>query len=132
MVPVPTFVARVLETEMADRDGEALVFESARGGGYLTLGPGPLHIHQGGGGGRRDRRGAAARSSPHLRVPGDQRGSEREGGAEAARPQDSGADLDRYGHLFPDDLDAVAAAFDSAADQLRTAAVPKPVAAARK
>ena len=24
--------------------------------------------------------------------------------------------LDRYGHLFPDDLDAVAAAFDSAAD----------------
>jgi Phage integrase family len=32
--------------------------------------------------------------------------------------------LDRYGHLFPDDLDAVATAFDavaqSAADQLRT------------
>jgi integrase len=40
--------------------------------------------------------------------------------------------LDRYGHLFPDDLDAVAAAFDSAADQLRTAVVPKPVAAVRK
>jgi hypothetical protein len=28
--------------------------------------------------------------------------------------------LDRYGHLFPDDLDAVANAFDSAADDLRT------------
>jgi hypothetical protein len=32
--------------------------------------------------------------------------------------------LDRYGHLFPDDLDAVAAAFDAAAestaDPLRT------------
>jgi site-specific recombinase XerC len=28
--------------------------------------------------------------------------------------------LDRYGHLFPDDLDAVADAFDSAADALRT------------
>jgi integrase len=28
--------------------------------------------------------------------------------------------LDRYGHLFPDDLDAVADAFDSAADDLRT------------
>ena len=32
--------------------------------------------------------------------------------------------LDRYGHLFPDDLDAVATAFDtaaeSAADRLRT------------
>jgi hypothetical protein len=27
---------------------------------------------------------------------------------------------DRYGHLFPDDLDAVADAFDSAADDLRT------------
>jgi integrase len=27
--------------------------------------------------------------------------------------------LDRYGHLFPDDLDAVAAAFDSAAGALR-------------
>ena len=38
MVPVPTFVARVLETEMDGRDGKALVFESARGGGYLTLG----------------------------------------------------------------------------------------------
>jgi site-specific recombinase XerD len=28
--------------------------------------------------------------------------------------------LDRYGHLFQDDLDAVATAFDSAADDLRT------------
>ena len=28
--------------------------------------------------------------------------------------------LDRYGHLFLDDLDAVADAFDSAADGLRT------------
>jgi integrase len=30
--------------------------------------------------------------------------------------------LDRYGHLFPDDLDAVANAFDAAADALRTIA----------
>ena len=28
--------------------------------------------------------------------------------------------LDKYGHLFPDDLDAVADAFNSAADALRT------------
>ena len=35
-VPIPAFVARLLETEIADRDG-ALVFESARGG-HLTLG----------------------------------------------------------------------------------------------
>ncbi len=41
--------------------------------------------------------------------------------------------LDRYGHLFPDDLDAVASAFDeaakTAADRLRTGAVLRPVAA---
>jgi integrase len=36
-VPMPVFVARPLETEIADRDGKAPVFESARGGGYLTL-----------------------------------------------------------------------------------------------
>jgi integrase len=35
--------------------------------------------------------------------------------------------LDKYGHLFPDDLDAVAAAFDTAADGLRTAKRLKPV-----
>ena len=29
---------RLLETEIADHDGGALVFESARGGGHLTLG----------------------------------------------------------------------------------------------
>jgi integrase len=43
--------------------------------------------------------------------------------------------LDRYGHLFPDDLDAVADAFDvaaqSTADALRTVTVLKPVAADR-
>jgi hypothetical protein len=38
MVPVPAFVARLLATEIEGRYGSALVFESARGGGYLTLG----------------------------------------------------------------------------------------------
>jgi integrase len=37
-VPVPAFVARMLKTEMAGRGKTALVFPSARGGGYLTLG----------------------------------------------------------------------------------------------
>jgi integrase len=41
--------------------------------------------------------------------------------------------LDRYGHLFPDDLDAVATAFDAAAattaDWLRTGSSLKPVTA---
>jgi integrase len=39
--------------------------------------------------------------------------------------------LDKYGHLYPDDLDAVAAAFDTAADGLRTAPVLSVVAATR-
>lgn len=37
-VPVPAFVARMLATEIAGRDGTGLAFPSARGGGYLTLG----------------------------------------------------------------------------------------------
>lgn len=36
--------------------------------------------------------------------------------------------LDKYGHLFPDDLDAVAHAFDTAADWLRTGPQLKAVA----
>jgi integrase len=35
-VPVPVFVARPLATEVEGRSGDALVFTSARGGGYLT------------------------------------------------------------------------------------------------
>jgi hypothetical protein len=35
--------------------------------------------------------------------------------------------LDKYGHLFPDDLDAVADAFDTAADALRTVGLFKPL-----
>ena len=36
-VPVPAFATRLLETEIANKDGSALVFSSARNGGYLTL-----------------------------------------------------------------------------------------------
>jgi hypothetical protein len=36
-VPVPAFLARLLETEVADRDGDALVFTSARGGGTESV-----------------------------------------------------------------------------------------------
>jgi hypothetical protein len=39
--------------------------------------------------------------------------------------------LDRDGHLFPDDLDGVAAAFDSAADALRTDDPPKAIRPSR-
>jgi len=38
---------------------------------------------------------------------------------------------DRNGHLFPDDLAAVADAFDAAADALRTTGAPKPLAVVR-
>jgi integrase len=38
--------------------------------------------------------------------------------------------LDKYGRLFADDLDAVADAFDTAADALRTVGAFKPVAVA--
>jgi hypothetical protein len=40
--------------------------------------------------------------------------------------------LDRYGHMFPDDLDAVANAFDTAADALRTMPTLKPVGVGEK
>jgi integrase len=39
--------------------------------------------------------------------------------------------LDRYGHLFPDDLDAIADAFDSAADGLRTIGAVRSVPSAK-
>jgi integrase len=114
-VPVPAFVARLLKTEMADRAADALVFESARGGGYLT----PAQA-----------RYSFAKATAAV------------DGCAGTRVQDlrhtcaslaisSGANikvvqcllghktatmtLDRYGHLYPDDLDAVADAFDTAA-----------------
>jgi hypothetical protein len=37
-VPVPAFLVRLPASEIAGGDGGALVFTSARGGGYLTLG----------------------------------------------------------------------------------------------
>jgi integrase len=119
-VPVPAFLVRLLTTEIAGRSGAQLVFPSARGGGFLTLG---------------QARYAFTKATRTV------------DGADGVRLHDlrhtcaslaisSGANvkvvqrllghktailtLDRYGHLFPDDLDAVAHAFDSAADALRT------------
>ena len=44
--------------------------------------------------------------------------------------------LDRYGHLFPDDLDAVPSAFDAAArttaDALRTVRASEPIGVGQK
>lgn len=119
-VPVPAFVARILKTEIADRDKTALVFASARGGGYLTLGQARYTFQkataavEGCDGVRlHDLRHTCAslaiRSGANIKVVQKLLGH-----------KSAVLTLDRYGHLFPDDLDAVAAAFDSAADALRT------------
>jgi integrase len=131
-VPVPTFVARLLETEMDGRHGKALVFESARGGGYLTLGQARYVFTkataavQGCGGVRlHDLRPTCA--SLAISAGANVKVVQRLLGHKTAV-----LTQDRYGHLFSDDLDAVAASFDSAPDQLRTAVVAKPVAGVRK
>ena len=111
-VPVPAFVARLLETEMADRDGNALVFESARGGGYLTLGQARYAFKKavaavGGIDGVRlhDLRHTCA--SLAISAGANVKVVQRLLGHKTAV-----LTLDRYGHLFPDDLDAVADAFE--------------------
>ncbi len=125
-VPVPAFVARLLATEIDGRAADALVFPSARGGGYLTLGQARYTFQKA---------AAAVDGCAGVRLH-DLRHTC------ASLAISSGANvkvvqrllghktavltLDRYGHLFPDDLDAVAAAFDAAAattaDGLRTIA----------
>jgi integrase len=133
-VPVPDFLTRLLKTEISDQEGDALVFSSPRDSGYLTL--------------------AQARYS-------FQKATLAVAGCEGVRLHDlrhtcaslaisEGANvkvvqkllghksavltLDKYGHLFPDDLDAVADAFDLAAattaDALRTVELSRPFAAA--
>lgn len=115
MVPVPAFVARLLATEMGDRDGSALVFTSARGGGYLTLGQARYTFQkataavEGCDGVRlHDLRHACA--SLAISAGANVKVVQRLLGHKTAV-----LTLDRYGHLFPDDLDAVADAFDAAA-----------------
>jgi integrase len=123
-VPVPAFVAPLLATEIADRDGDALVFESARGGGYLTLGQARYTFAKavsavGGIDGVRlhDLRHTCA--SLAISAGANVKVVQKLLGHKTAV-----LTLDRYGHLFPDDLEAVATAFDAAAqstaDQLRT------------
>ncbi len=120
-VPVPEFLARLLETEIAGRDHGALVFESARGGGPLTLGQARYTFTKavtavGGVDGVRlhDLRHTCA--SLAISEGANVKVVQRLLGHKTAV-----LTLDRYSHLLPDDLDAVATAFDSAADHLRTA-----------
>jgi hypothetical protein len=66
-----------------------------------------------------------------MRVSSDQRRGKYQGVQKLLGHKTAVLTLDRYGHLFPDDLDAVADAFDTAADALRTVTALKPVAVAR-
>lgn len=114
-VPVPSFVTRLLATEVDGRSDDALVFPSARGGGYLTLGQARYTFQkataavEGCEGARlHDLRHTCAslaiKSGANVKVV------QRLLGHKSAV-----LTLDRYGHMFPDDLDAVADAFDAAA-----------------
>jgi integrase len=115
-VPVPALVAKLLATEIADRAPEALVFTSARSGGYLTLaqarytftkamkaveGCDGVRIH--------DLRHTCAALA--ISAGANVKALQKLLGHKSAV-----LTLDRYGHLFPDDLDAVATALDAAAE----------------
>jgi integrase len=107
-VPVPVFLARLLETEVQGHDDTALVFPSARGGGFLTLGQARYAFQKA----TRVVDGCDGVRLPRLeadvRLAGNQCRCQREGGAEAPGHKTAVLTLDRYGHLLPDDLDAVA------------------------
>lgn len=123
-VPVPEFVARLLETEIEGRVTGELVFMSERGGGYLTLGQARYRFQKAtavvdGCNGVRlhDLRHTCA--SLAIRERANVKVVQKLLGHKTAV-----LTLDRYGHLYPDDLDALAAAFDvaagAAADAVRT------------
>ncbi len=73
---------------------------------------------------------SGATLTPYLCLVGNQLGRQCESRAETLGHKTAVLTLDRYGHLFPDDLDAVADAFDSAADGLRTVGPLRAVAEA--
>ena len=126
-VPVPGFLARLLKTEIEGRDNTALVFPSARGSAFLTLGQARYAFTKAtaavdGCAGVRlhDLRHSCA--SLAISAGANVKVVQRLLGHKTAV-----LTLDRYGHLFPDDLDAVATAFDAAADALRTTSVPNAI-----
>jgi integrase len=121
-VPVPKFLAPLLKTEIGDRPGTELLFPSRRGG-FLTLGevhwvfdPAAKAI---------DEEGLRLQDLRHtcaslsISAGANVKVLQRLLGHKTAT-----LTLDRYGHLFPDDLDSIADAFDAAveatADGLRT------------
>jgi integrase len=121
-VPVPRFLAPLLDTELAHNDSDALVFPSRRGG-YLTeselrwvfdraakaIGAEGLTPHEL----RHTCASLAIAGGANVKVLQTLLGH-----------KTATLTLDRYGHLFPDDLGRIADAFDAAAenaaDWLRT------------
>jgi integrase len=121
-VPVPKFLASLLDTELAGMGGDRLVFPSRRGG-YLTeselrwvfdpaakaIGVDGLTPHEL----RHTCASLAIAAGANVKVLQTLMGH-----------KTATLTLDRYGHLFPDDLgriaDALDAAIENAADWLRT------------
>ncbi|MFI5508958.1 tyrosine-type recombinase/integrase [Mycobacterium sp. NPDC051804] len=135
-VPVPKFLARLLKTEVDDRELGGLVFSSARSGGYLTLGQARYGF---------EKATAAVDGCRGVRLHDLRHTCASLAISEGANVKvvqkllghkTAVLTLDRYGHLFPDDLDAVAAAFDRAAgttaDALRTVQPDSAIRAVRK
>ena len=140
-VPVPKFLAALLKTEIKGKGKGALVFPSRRGEDrWLTLGElrwvfdvAVRTVQDAALAQRQDEaeksRQAATPEFP-LIVPHELRHTCASlaiaGGANIKVLQrlmghkTATMTLDRYGHLFPDDLGRIADAFDSAADALRT------------
>ncbi|HPX36509.1 MAG TPA: tyrosine-type recombinase/integrase [Mycobacterium sp.] len=127
-VPIPQSVARLLATEIEHLDSDSLVFRPERGD-YLTLGQARYRFKlavaavDGLDGVRlHDLRHTCA--SLAIRAGGNVKVLQKLLGHKTATQT-----LDRYGHLFPDDLDAVAEALDrDAADDLRTVTPLRPAA----
>lgn len=127
-VPIPQSVARLLATEIENLDSDSLVFRPKRGE-YLTLGQARYRFKlavaavEGIDGVRlHDLRHTCASLS--IRAGANVKVLQKLLGHKTATQT-----LDRYGHLFPDDLDAVAEALDrNAADDLRTAVPLRPAA----
>ena len=117
-VPIPRFLVPLLKTEMDGRGETELVFPG-RDGAWLTegqvrwvfdsaakeIGVEGLTPHQL----RHTCASLAIQGGANVKVLQTLLGH-----------KTATLTLDRYGHLFPDDLDRVSASFDRAADQLRT------------
>ncbi len=129
-VPVPKFLMPLIQTEMAERGDGELLFQSRRGG-YLTEGevrwvfdPAAIAVGQAGLTPHELRHTCASlaiAAGANVKVLQTLLGH-----------KTATLTLDRYGHLFPDDLGRIADAFDAAAettaDDLRTISPLKAVA----